>query len=309
MKNKLIITLLLLLFQSSFSQTIKVQQLVKTVIQERTVSLNGGANASVGGQSRTVIPITLPPNTISWYYSFSTKSGFSGLENLKLFTQLYTMALSPTGITNNLISNIQVPQGAMGADIYLLDQQNSDLFTQKADLNGSTYSYYREGTVTNTNQGVVPIYNALQGAYYLGLKNPSTFTGISITIEVVALVEEVEQQTEEESEAITLGNLGWSAFERGDYEKCLSLSNQALKIDNSLGYVHFNVALCHLIKGENDTAISKYVKAISIAKKSSFPLETLQGAIDDLTIYMTQIPSKADAEDILEIINEEIKSY
>jgi len=307
MKPKIhLITALLFLTFNINSQTIKSKQVVKSIIQERSITLNGGANASMGGKSRTVIPIVLPVNTVSWYYSFSTSSGVNGLQ---LFTQLSSLAAGPLGITKNLISNIKVPQGNSGVDAYLLDQPNSDLFIQKVDLNGGTFSYYREGLVTNTNQAVVPIYNALQGTYYLGLRNPSTFSGIKITIEVVAIVQEVEQQTEEQSEAMSLGNLGWKAFERGDYDKCLDLSNQALQLDNSLGYVHFNIALCYLIKGDNTTAMNKYVKAISIAKKTSIPKRTFQGAIQDLNTYMNQFPSKADARDILDLLNQELRNY
>lgn len=306
MKIKLSLIFFLLLFYTIDAQTIKVNQIVKTIIQERTIALNGGANASLGGQSRTVIPILLPKNTISWYYSFTTKPGFSGLENLKLFAQLSSLALDPTGITKNSISSIQVPAGTSGVDAYLLDQKNSDLFMRKVDLSGGAYSYYREGLVTNTTHALVPIYNTLQGTYYIGLKNPSTFTGIHVTIEVVAVVQELEQQTDEQSQAITLGNLGWKAFERGDYSRCLDLSNEALKLDNTLGYVHFNIALTHLIKGDNKTALSEYAKAISITKKTSFPKETFQGAIDDLNTYRNQIPSKADAEDILFLIKQEL---
>ena len=310
MKTKTIIALLILiLFQSINAQTVKTKQIVKTLIKERTISLNGGANASLGGRSRTVIPIVLPANTVSWYYSFTTSPGVNGLETLKLFAQLSTLAVDPLGITKNTINNIQVPLGSSGIDTYLLDQKNSDLFVQKADQNGGTFSYYREGLVTNTNQALVPIYNALQGTYYIGLRNPSTFTGIHITIEVVAIVQEIEQQSETQSEGITLGNLGWKAFERGDYNRCLDLSNQALKLDSSLGYVYFNIALCHLIKGENNIAVSEYVKAITAAKKTSIPRQTFQGAIEDLNTYMNKFPSKADAEDILDLINQEMRNY
>lgn len=308
-KTYLKTVLTLLLTFSLSGQTLKTKQTVQSIIQERTITLNGGANATLGGKSRTVIPIVLPANTISWYYSFTTSPGVNGLETLKLFAQMSTLAASPMGITKSLINNIKVPQGNSGIDVFLFDQKNSDLFISKSDLKGGTYSYFREGLVTNTNQAIVPIYNALQGTYYIGLRNPSTFNGIHITIEVVAVVQEIVAQTEEQSEAITLGNLGWKAFERGDFEKCLDLSNQALKLDRSLGYVCFNIALCHLMKGENSLAVSEYVKAISATKKTITPKQTFQGAIEDLTTYMNKFPSKADAMDILELLNQEMRSY
>jgi tetratricopeptide (TPR) repeat protein len=307
-KKHLQITLLLLTFFIN-AQTLKTKQTLISIIQERNITLNGGANASFGGKSRTLIPLVLPANTVSWYYSFTTSPGVNGLENLKLFAQLSSLAYNPLGITESTINKIQVPSGSSGLDVYLLDQKNSDLFVNKVDQNGGTFKYYREGLVTNTNQAIVPIYNSLQGNYYLGLRNPSTFTGIHIRIEVVALVKEFEQQTETQSEAMTIGNLGWKAFERGDYDKCLNLSNQALKLDDSLGYVYFNIALCNLIKGENNIAISEYIKAITMTKKTSIPRQTFQGAIDDLNNYMNKFPSKTDAEDILDLLNQEIGKY
>lgn len=311
MKIKTILIILnIILFKSITAQTINAKQSIKTIVQERSISLNGGANASFGGKSRTVIPIVLPPNTTSWYYSFSTSTGINGLQ---LFTQLSSLAGSPLGITKNAIASIKVPEGNSGLDVFLLDQKNNDLFMQKVDLNGGSYSYLREGLVTNTNQAVVPIYKTLRGTYYLGLRNPSTFTGIHIKIEVVAVVQEIEKQSEkqseEQSEAISLGNLGWKAFERDDYDKCIALSNQALQLDNTLGYVYFNIALCHLMKSETSTAITEYVKAIALTKKTAIPKQTFQGAINDLNTYMFKIPSKEDAKDILDLINQEIRNY
>ena len=301
-----VIVLALLTTFSITAQTLNRKQTLKTIVQNRTISLNGGANASFGGKSRTIIPIVLPVNTTSWYYSFSTSTGISGLQ---LFAQLSSLAASPLGITKNAINSIKVPEGNSGLDVFLFDQKSSDLFIQKVDLNGGSYSYLREGLVTNTNQAVVSINNALHGTYYLGLRNPSTFTGIHITIEVVAVVQDIEKQSEEQSEAISLGNLGWKAFEREDYDKCIALSNQALQLDSTLGYVYFNIALCHLMKSETSKAISEYVKAIALTKKTSIPKQTFQGAIDDLNTYMFKIPLNEDAKDILDLINQEIRNY
>ena len=301
-----VIVLALLTTFSITAQTLNRKQTLKTIVQNRTISLNGGANASFGGKSRTIIPIVLPVNTTSWYYSFSTSTGISGLQ---LFAQLSSLAASPLGITKNAINSIKVPEGNSGLDVFLFDQKSSDLFIQKVDLNGGSYSYLREGLVTNTNQAVVSINNKLHGTYYLGLRNPSTFTGIHITIEVVAVVQDIEKQSEEQSEAVSLGNLGWKAFEREDYDKCIALSNQALQLDSTLGYVYFNIALCHLMKSETSKAISEYVKAIALTKKTSIPKQTFQGAIDDLNTYMFKIPLNEDAKDILDLINQEIRNY
>lgn len=309
MKTLLKIFFLSILSLNCYGQTVKTKQYIKTIIQQRSVYLNGGARASLGGKSRTTIKIDLPTNTKSWYYSFSTTPGESGTKNLNLALQLSSLALDPSGLTKSALSNVEVPSGSGSIDVYVFDQANSDLFLQKVDNNGGTFYFKREGTVANTKQAVVDIDDFIEGTFYIGLKNPSSFEGINIFIEVVALIEEIEEQTEEQSQAMTLGNLGWKAFERGDYDKCLEHSKKAIALDNTLGFVHFNIALAHLIKGDNSEAITAYTKAISIAKKSVVPKETLNGAIEDLKKYMDKFPSKNDAQDVLEILKEEYKNF
>jgi hypothetical protein len=130
------------------------------VVSERLISLNGGMRATVGGQSRTVIPITLPLGTISWYYSFSTSTAGSGIKNLQLLMQLVAAASDPTTLSSLVLSQLQIPPGSQAIDIYLLDQYNADAFIQKWDLHGGTFHYIREGSVTATKQGIIPISNA-----------------------------------------------------------------------------------------------------------------------------------------------------
>lgn len=304
MKRNITLLFYIFLTLNLSAQTVKTKQTVKTLIQERSITLNGGANATFGGTSRTVIQIALPNNTVSWYYSFSTSPGASGKQTLNLFAQMSTLALNPLGILKGAASSVQVPEGTGSINAYLLDQRNSDWFLQKTE-----FSYFREGNAMKTSQGVVPIYDALQGTYYIGLQNPGTFDGINITIEVVAVIEEEIQQTDEESQALTMGNLAWKAFQRGDYDRCLDLSKQALALDNTLAFVHFNVALSYLIKGQNTEAVTEYTKAISVTKKTADPKETFKGAIDDLKTYMDKFPSKPDAEDILDLLKQELKKY
>ncbi len=293
----------------AIAQVQNVKQEVKTIIQQRSISLNGGTRAAMGGKSRTTIKIDLPPNTKSWYYSFSTTPGESGTERLNLAMQLSSLAIGPSGITKVGVKSIQVPSGSGSIDVYVLDQYNSDLFLRKIDNDGGTFYYKREGSVFNTKQGVIEIDDFNTGTFYLGLKNPSSLDGINIFIEVVALTESIEDYTESQIEAIAIGNLAWKAFERGDYDKCMELSNKALMLDNSMAYIYFNVALTHLIKGESRDAISKYAKAIAINRKCNSPRKTLGGAIQDLHVYMSKFPSKSEAEDVLFLLNEEIKNY
>lgn len=312
MKSKSVFGLLMLIACMPLkfvSQNIKTKQSVKTVVQQRDIYLNGGLNSSFGGKSRTPIQVTLPPNTKSWYYSFSTSEGASGAKNLKLALQLSSLLLDPMGITKATVSNIDVPAGSGAIDVYLLDEKNIDLFLEKVDNNGGTFYYKREGSAFSTKQGLIDISDFSSGTYYLGLKNPSTLDGINIHIEVVALIEELEQMSSEESEAITLGNFGWKAFERGDYDKCIEYSQKSLAMDNTLGFVHFNLALSYLVKGQTSDAITAYTKGITVTKNTSVPKQTFNSAMEDLKNNMDKFPSKADAKDILDLLADEAKNY
>jgi hypothetical protein len=166
-----------------------VNQSLVTLIQQRTIYLNGGARAAFGGKSRTTIKVDLPEKTKSWYYSFSTAPGESGAANLDLGLQLAALSIDPSGVTSGALSQLTVPKGASTIDVYLLDESNSDLFKMKVDNSDGTFRYVREGTIENTAQGIVQIDDVKSGTIYLGLKNPSTLNGVNIVLEVVAIVE------------------------------------------------------------------------------------------------------------------------
>lgn len=171
------------LHAQSYSREITAQQ----VISERLISLNGGMRAALEGTSRTTIPIRLPKGTVSWYYSFSTSPAGSGTQNLQLLMQLTAAAIDPSHLGSAALSELSIPPGSAAVDIYLLDQDNVTPFLQKADNNGGNFYYKRNGTVTATKQGIVPV-SLVSGPLYLGIKNPSVLDGVDITIEVVALV-------------------------------------------------------------------------------------------------------------------------
>lgn len=63
--------------------------------------------------------------------------------------------------------------------------------------------------------------------------------------------------SEQNTIAYDLGNKGWTEFEKGNYDKSLFYSKEALKLDNSLWFVHYNVGLVYLIQN-NPRAYEKY---------------------------------------------------
>ena len=94
---------------------------------EQTAYLNGGVRASLGGKSRIIYQVDLPPNTVEWYYIFTAVESENSSPALDLVPQL-TRALDPTGMTGILASSILSPTGSNSCDIYLLDRKNADAF-------------------------------------------------------------------------------------------------------------------------------------------------------------------------------------
>lgn len=168
----------------SFGQYTKTEKTTKTIVQQRSIYLNGSLRGSVGGKSRVVVPFDLPQNTVECYYSFSTSAGTSGTKNLNLALQLSTLLVDYTGTTASLMNQVKVPSGSNSIDVYLMNSEN-----QTAFMNGESFLYISKGTVENTKQAVVQIDYVKNGRWHLGLKNPNTWDGVNIFIEITAIVQ------------------------------------------------------------------------------------------------------------------------
>ena len=80
--------------------------------------------------------------------------------------------------------------------------------------------------------------------------------------------------------AVEFGNQGWAEFENGNYEQCLYYSREAIKVDNTLWYIHFNVALVYLIQ-ENPRAFEKYKFTTTHCTQKS----DIEAALKDINDY------------------------
>lgn len=159
--------------------------------------VNSGSNATLmGGKSRIDIPIILPENTVSWYYSFSATRNKDAVEKtkstMKLFSEL-TRLIDVSGGLALGINALTQPPGADYCDIYLLDADNREHFLNKTD---DKMRYFSEGTRLNLMSGNVHIRNCCKNStYFLGIKNPSKTYGIAVIIEIVAIIEKAEYET------------------------------------------------------------------------------------------------------------------
>jgi len=303
MKQILAILFLAFLTVTTNGQTVQKERKAVQVMTPQTFYLNGGTKATFGGKSRTWFNISLPANTVEWYYSFTTTKNENSSSTIGLLSQL-TRLYDPTGMTAIATNAILTPSGAGVCDIYLMDRANSDKFMEKVDNWGGSYSYKVNGSRENYKNGTVQIKDILSGNWCLGFKNPSASEGISITFEVVAIVEETKiiEKTESETKAEMFGGLGWKAYEKGEYDKCLELSKKAIELNPNLGWVHNNIGLVYLIKGDYISAIDSYSTAITLFKKSDNPSHWFNESIKDLKALIAKHGQLEGANDILEML-------
>lgn len=303
-KNYVLIVLFILgLYQYVIAQEIEFTKETKVLVEKRDLYINGGTRAQFGGKSRTYIKIDLPPNTVQWYYSFSTTKGKSGTKNLNLAIQLASIITNPALISSDSASAIDVPDGEASADIYLLDYNNLKPFQNKTD-----FKYYQEGMAQNTKQAVVKIDDIKNGTWYLGIKNPSSLNGINLSIEVVAITETkvIKEKTEEQEKAELYGTLGWTKFENGEYEKCIDYCDKS-EAEYSLGWVQANKGLANLMIGKETEAMEIYINAITLIKKQSNPNYVFNEIIKDINNALTKKPDLSGADDIKQVIELQMK--
>jgi len=299
--NRHLTLILLFLVNLGFAQEIIRES--HQIIEPRSVYLNGGMRSAFGGKSRTYLKVDLPPDTKRWYYSFSTSKGKSGVKNLNLALQLSSLLADPSGITSQALSAIDVPQGSGSIDVVLCDFDNIKLFQNKVDNDGGTYTYIIEGTVENTKQAIVQINDVTTNTWYLGLKNPSSLDGINISIEVVAITEEIIEQVKnpKQEKAELYGGLGWTQFENGDYQKCIEYCNKA-NAEYKLGWVNANKGLAQLMIGDEENAMETYLDAIPLIKKQPNLDYVFNELIKDIDNALKIKPDLKGAKEIKKLI-------
>lgn len=165
---------------------VKTEYLSKTIVPSTDYFVNSGSNATFkGGKSRITFPVTLPENTVEWYYQFSATRDKAEIDMTKSTFNLagqLTKLIDKTGTLQFGLDALTQPPGANYCDIYLLNHQNSSLFEAKAE-----YTYFTSGTRKNIKSGLVKMTGGAGKAYYIGIKNPDSMHGINVAIEVVAV--------------------------------------------------------------------------------------------------------------------------
>ncbi len=174
---------LLLNLSITSAQTLKVEPLGKHNIVIKTIGTN----------TRNVVTVVLPPNTVEWYYSFTTDTEGKTTDALNLAVQLGGLVASAYygKAAGSILSQIKVPKGSSRVDIYLMDNNNSkERFNRKDDIKwgGRGISCYEPGSVKSHSSGTIRIKSLNTGTLYLGLKHPGGYNSFNVILEVVALV-------------------------------------------------------------------------------------------------------------------------
>ena len=162
-----------------------------SIVPQTEYYLHGqlGAIWDANKKSRITFPIVLPENTVEWYYVFSA-SQQNSKNNFNLLGQLASI-VDQTGSLNFGIDLLSTPPGSHVCNVFTFaDYENSRFFQENKD-----FEYLVDCSRQNIKSGTVkvpgvPGFMGLKGGFkmYMGLDNPKDLKGISVSIEVVAIV-------------------------------------------------------------------------------------------------------------------------
>ena len=156
------------------------------VVEKHEAIVN--SRSSMTGSTRTVIPVSLPANTVEWYYRFSARKIESSTQaNTNTLVGELAGALTGSsalvGTVSGLLGSLSTPPGAEACDVFLIDQANYTPFLSKSP----DFQQYAAASRTNLNSGNARVDCCLQGQWYLGLRNNAFSDGIKVQLEVVAI--------------------------------------------------------------------------------------------------------------------------
>lgn len=201
---------------------LSAQELEKAVslIQPQEYYINSYLNLT--GQSSLILEVDLPPNTIKWYYTVAaarTKEliRFSKAQ-FTLLAQL-TRIIDQTGTAAKALTLLTTPPGNDYCNVYLLASAgDAKAFNQEFSL--KNYQFISESSRENIVSGTVEVTQPerVKGKQYLGFYNPSAIYGVTMVVEVVAIIKEEKRIN------------GWSAKEKEQ----LYTQNRAAFIENRM---------------------------------------------------------------------------
>lgn len=199
-------------YQILTAQSTTVKYTPQTIKPQTVIVLHSGSQTWVGGVSRQIVEVKLPPNTVSWYYSFGAYNEAGQAQKAKGLVSLAAQLLKyvdQTNISTLAVNQLLAPSGSAYCDIEFFDTyEQAKKFEDKADYTifGEGYKALQKYSVKNHKSGVVKIEDKKfqSGTFYLGLRNPVSFGEINLMYEVVAITEEktVQKPAEKSKEQL-----------------------------------------------------------------------------------------------------------
>jgi hypothetical protein len=183
MKNTLLPLLIFCATYQSNAQTTKQDYMVVPIISQQSFYLKGGSRATGGNGSRQVLQINLPANTVEWYYTVTTQLHRGQFSNSDLTGQLVKLVDPKRGIAPK--ASVSVPDGTGVCDVYLMTNFHE---VNKYVNKKPAVSFLMIDSRQNYVSGAVPVKDFLDGSCFLVIRNPSSFLGVNVNIEVTAIV-------------------------------------------------------------------------------------------------------------------------
>lgn len=278
-------------------QPFQYSEVIDTVIlAERNVYLNSITRASLlEGASRNTIGITIPENTIEWYYAFSTTEGEKGEGFLDLATNLYATALTDGAVG----SSLSIPQGVDAVDVYLISGFNANVFAS-----GQPVSIYDASSVSNSTDGAFKVTNPLEGRYAIALSNPSQLNGVHVFVEVLAVTSEktlLDQDKIEEARIYT--KFALKKFQYREYNDAQTAVDNSLKV-YQLGLAYGIQSAIQVYKGDEMAALNSLKEALLLLDGQSTSNEEL----NSLRALFKQLKKKEkikSAQQYIDLINDQ----
>ena len=183
MKNTLLPLLIFCATYHSYAQTPKQDYMVVPIISQQSFYLKGGSNATGVNGSRQVLQINLPANTVEWYYTVVTRLHKGQFSNSNLTGQLVKLVDPKSGIAPN--ASVHVPDGTGVCDVYLMTNPHEVI---KYVNKKPAVSFLMNDSRQHYVSGAVQVKDFLDGSCFLVIRNPSSYLGVNVNIEVTAIV-------------------------------------------------------------------------------------------------------------------------
>jgi hypothetical protein len=183
LKNQLLSLLALCAIFQANAQESKQDFMAVPIISQQSFYLKAASPGSNNSGSNQVLQINLPANTVEWYYTVTTKPGHGQFSNNDLTGQLVKLVDPQRGISSK--ASVHVPAGTSIIDVYLM---TNPLEVHKYVNKNPADSFLMNDSREHYVSGAIHVKDFLNGSCFLVVLNPGSSSGVSVNIEVTAIV-------------------------------------------------------------------------------------------------------------------------